>query len=329
MVLLSTILLSTVEAQVKIKWMTIEEADKEYKKVKKPFIVDVYTDWCGWCKVMDKNTFTDPEVVNYINSGFYAVKLNAEQCDTLSYSDTTYTCIPGGKPMHKLAVKLLDGQMSYPTLVIIDRERNKYAIPGYQKPRELLPILVYFFEEANKTCNFEDFQKHFKISYPDSGAQVITKLKVKWMTLNEAQAKMTKEPRKIFIDMYTTWRTTSTMMTLSTYNDPKVAEYLNTKFYPVRLDAQTKDTITAWGNKFINENQPHQYHQLPIALLQGKMVFPMQLYFNEEMKLINSMQAYLTPEQIEPMLRYFGEDTFKTQSWEEYIKSYKSEWFKK
>ncbi|HSJ67441.1 MAG TPA: DUF255 domain-containing protein, partial [Anditalea sp.] len=51
----------------KINWLTFEEAAAMTEKDPKMIIVDVYTDWCGWCKKMDKGTFTDPTVVEYIN----------------------------------------------------------------------------------------------------------------------------------------------------------------------------------------------------------------------------------------------------------------------
>lgn len=51
----------------KIRWYSIEEAvelnSKSKAKDKKKFFIDVYTDWCGWCKKMDANTFTDPVIV--------------------------------------------------------------------------------------------------------------------------------------------------------------------------------------------------------------------------------------------------------------------------
>src|SRR5690606_17854894 len=63
----------------KIQWITIEEAFAKSQKEPRKIIVDIYTDWCGWCKVMDKQTFTNKEVISYINEHFYAVKFDAEQ----------------------------------------------------------------------------------------------------------------------------------------------------------------------------------------------------------------------------------------------------------
>jgi len=54
-------------------WMTIEQAEKKGNKEGKKYLVDVYTDWCGWCKVMDKKTFSDPETVKYLEENFHVI----------------------------------------------------------------------------------------------------------------------------------------------------------------------------------------------------------------------------------------------------------------
>ena len=58
---------------------SIAELKAEAKKSKKPFFVDFYTDWCGYCKKMDASTFRDPEVLKFVENNFLAYKLNAEK----------------------------------------------------------------------------------------------------------------------------------------------------------------------------------------------------------------------------------------------------------
>src|ERR671921_2845222 len=62
----------------KLPWMKLQEAQAAAKKQNKPILIDLYTDWCGWCKVMDKQTYANKNVAAYINEKFYPVKLNAE-----------------------------------------------------------------------------------------------------------------------------------------------------------------------------------------------------------------------------------------------------------
>ena len=73
-----------------INWLSIEEASVLYQQNPKPMFIDVYTDWCGWCKRMDASTFQDASIAQYLNSNFYAVKLNAESSDSLRFMGKTY-----------------------------------------------------------------------------------------------------------------------------------------------------------------------------------------------------------------------------------------------
>ena len=62
----------------KINWMSLEEAVAAQTVAPKKIMMDVYTSWCGPCKMLDKNTFQNPDVVQYVNENYYAVKFNAE-----------------------------------------------------------------------------------------------------------------------------------------------------------------------------------------------------------------------------------------------------------
>ena len=74
-----------------INWLTLEEADSLYEIQKRPIFIDVFTDWCGWCKRMDATTFKDPNIAAYLNTNFYSVKLNAETNETITFNGKTYT----------------------------------------------------------------------------------------------------------------------------------------------------------------------------------------------------------------------------------------------
>lgn len=62
----------------KLKWLAHTELQSAFAKQPRPIIIDVYTDWCGWCKVMDRETYSNEKVIGYLNKNFYAVKFNAE-----------------------------------------------------------------------------------------------------------------------------------------------------------------------------------------------------------------------------------------------------------
>ena len=76
--LLIAILLTSFSFAQQIQWMTLAEAIEAQKVNPKKIFMDVYTDWCGPCKLLDKNTFQNPDVSKYISEHFYAVKFNAE-----------------------------------------------------------------------------------------------------------------------------------------------------------------------------------------------------------------------------------------------------------
>ncbi len=144
-----------------IHWMSITEAYQRSitDSVKKKVYIDVYTQWCGWCKRMDATTFEDPMVVGYINSRYYPVKLDAEIKDTIHLGDKTFVYKPELKA-NEIAVSLLNQKMSYPTTIFLDERFNMLSpVPGYQSTDQLIPILRYFGENTYKTVTWEDYEK--------------------------------------------------------------------------------------------------------------------------------------------------------------------------
>jgi thioredoxin-related protein len=156
----------------KIKWYSIEEAAalNKKKKNKKKIFVDLYTSWCGWCKKMDSNTFTDPVIVEYMNDNFWPVKLDAETSDTITINGQQYVNPKPGarRSSHQLAVALLQGKMSYPSFAFLDEEIKLITIlPGYNPPEKLEPILHYIGEGAYKEESYQDFISNFKGSFKE------------------------------------------------------------------------------------------------------------------------------------------------------------------
>jgi thioredoxin-related protein len=144
-----------------VKWMTFEEAIQRAKKEKRKIFIDVYTDWCGWCKVMDKNTFNDPEVARVLNEKFYPVKFNAEQREDVSFAGHTFKFIENGRSgYHELAASLLNNQLSYPTVVFLNEDfKMIQPLPGYRKADEFHKIVRYIGDDFYKSKSWEDFQK--------------------------------------------------------------------------------------------------------------------------------------------------------------------------
>ena len=142
-----------------IKWYSWAEAAELSKTQPKKIFIDLYTDWCGWCKKMDKETFTDPSIVQYLNDNFYPVKFNAERKDPIVFNDKTFEFIKSGRRgVHQLAYALLDGRLGYPAFVTLDETFARIMIsPGYKKPNQLLKELAFAKEEKYMSMSFQDF----------------------------------------------------------------------------------------------------------------------------------------------------------------------------
>ncbi len=145
----------------KIHWVTFEEAVKLCQKEPRKIIVDVYTDWCGWCKRMDATTFSNPVIVKYVNEKFYAVKFNAETRDTIRFDGNAFGYVKEYKA-NEFAVSLLNGKMSYPTTVYLNEKFEVLSpVPGYLKPMMLEKILKFYGENSHVSTKWEEFEKTF------------------------------------------------------------------------------------------------------------------------------------------------------------------------
>ena len=142
-----------------INWMTWEQAAVANEKEPRKIFVDVYTDWCGWCKRMDVTTFVDPAIVKIMNEKFYAVKLNAEQKETIRWRELDWVWIAGGRNgYHKLAYELLDGTMSFPSFVMLDEQYSIIAVsPGYKVAEPFLKELKFAAEDHYKTTKWDAY----------------------------------------------------------------------------------------------------------------------------------------------------------------------------
>ena len=142
-----------------IQWLSWEEAVEKSQTEKRLILVDLYTDWCGWCKKMDKTTYSDEQIADYINKNFYAVKLNAEQRESITFKGQEFKFVPSGRNgYHQLAAGLVDNQLSYPTTVFLNGDFERITVvPGFLQPVQMDQILKYF-AEGYPDVTFEDFQ---------------------------------------------------------------------------------------------------------------------------------------------------------------------------
>ncbi len=154
--------------QNSINWISWDDAESLMAKEPRKVLVDVYTQWCGPCKMMNKTTFHDEKVVNYINENFYAIKFDAEGADAVTFRGTTYAneahdpSRSGRNATHDLtkAIAPVKGRIAYPTIVYMDENFGILApVQGMQQPAQIMPILTYFGENVYKDQTWEEYTK--------------------------------------------------------------------------------------------------------------------------------------------------------------------------
>lgn len=172
--LLLLVATASISAQ-EINWMTMDEALAAQKEEPKKIFMDVYTTWCGPCKMLDKNTFANPDVAAFISENYYAVKFNAEGTEEINYLGNVYTNPrhdpnrKGRNSQHELAAALkLRG---YPTMVFFDEQGNYIQpIVGYHTPRRLEIYVKMVSNDDYKTLTTQEkwakYQEDFVYTWP-------------------------------------------------------------------------------------------------------------------------------------------------------------------
>lgn len=152
---------------------------------------------------------------------------------------------------------------------------------------------------------------------------------INWITWDEVEAKMEKEPRKVMVDVYTDWCGPCKMMNNTTFSDPQVIEYINQNYYAIKFNAEGPDEVTFRGTTYKNEtydanragrNGTHDLTRA-IAPVNGRIAYPTIVYMNEDFGILAPVQGFFQPEQIMPYLSYFGDNIYKEKTWEEYTKA--------
>lgn len=146
-----------------VKWLTLQEAEKLATVNPRPIVIDTYTDWCGWCKRLDQDTFSNPVIAQILNNKFYPVKFDAEGKDPVNFQGRTFINDGTAGKTHQLALALLKGQPAYPNIVFLNEKIQLLTnVPGYRPAKEMEALLSFFAEKVYDRMSYQDFVKNFK-----------------------------------------------------------------------------------------------------------------------------------------------------------------------
>lgn len=317
-----------------IKWLDINEAIELQKTQPKLILIDMYTDWCGWCKKMDATSFSHPGIAMFINTNFYPVKFDCESRDTVFFKDSAF--VNSGpvtsdrrKPAHDLAKYLLNGRLSYPSLVFIDEDFNHYPVAGYRDVPQIEPLLIYFSERIYKTASYQEFEENFNKTFRPVRDSIYPELqgKISWISFEDLPAAFNKEPRKILLYIFHESSRGSLVMDATTFTHPVIADYTNENYYALSLNALSQDSISFLNREFGNQNQSPGYpHDLVIALLQPNITVPATIFLDESFGLIYALRGYASATLFELYLAFINKNLYKNgdNAWVEFVNSYES-----
>ena len=312
-----------------IRWMSFKEVEKQTKVYKKPIIISVHTSWCGWCKKMEHTTYKDPQIVDYLNTYFYPISLDAETKEDITFRGQTFV---NPNPENKrstnnIVTEIMGNKRSYPTTVFMTPDLEKSVIvPNFLTAKDMASFLVYYKEEIYKSESINNFRTDFDNTFTDNKKKYLDS-QVKFISLQEALDKNqedTAAAKKIFIHFTEKNCISCSVMDSVSYTNPFVTRYLNNNFHNVRFDINETDTIR-YNGQLILPSEDYLFNNFAVSVLKGKMKTPAIAFLNKNNRLIMPIQQYLNQREFEGAIHYIGEEQYLSQTSADFLKQFNSE----
>lgn len=300
-----------------VPWLSFSEALAAAEKSGKVVLVDVYADWCGWCRKMQEETYSDAEVKAYLAEHFEVARLNTEEAEiSHAYLDTTFT-------EQRLAAGF--GATGTPTLVFLESDGSYLTtVPGFQAKEAFMPILEFLGTRVYKEQSFQEFTGEAgptSEAPPAAEAQAPAEQPKQyetntspdgpvWQTFTEAMTKAQANGKIVLVDIYAPWCGWCRKMQHEVYTQDNIKQHLGDYFEVARLNIDDDETMHAFRDTTLSE--------MILSYSLGAEGTPTTVFLGADGTYITRLPGYANTEQFDKVLRFIGTEAYKEQSFQEF-----------
>ena len=133
----------------KLRWLGFNEGIAEAQKTGKKVLIDVYTDWCVWCKRMEASTYSNDGVASYLARHYVLIRLNAESASRVQYKGTSYS---------EQDLARAFGVTGYPTTIFLKPNGEPITgMPGYAEAGRFMDVIAFIGEDHYLKQKFDEY----------------------------------------------------------------------------------------------------------------------------------------------------------------------------
>ncbi|MGB1315441.1 MAG: thioredoxin family protein [Chitinophagales bacterium] len=148
-----------------LNWLSIEEAERKNSLEQKKILIDIYADWCYWCKKIDSELASDSVLANYLNKNFYLVKLNPEDLNDINFKNEvyqrktfSYSYSDKTRKVNEFVIELLGNDFIYPSLIFMNEKLDVVlTTKGFKNSNELNKYIHFIGSNAYQKMKWTEF----------------------------------------------------------------------------------------------------------------------------------------------------------------------------